>query len=567
MLDTEIEEEWNNSLNRVNLEDQLKKEEKNGRKDVRSKSSIFLGFSNESSDRLEDKAGKNSQDMEMEVISEGPKEHAIVVGDEIEEEELMKLNSLSEDTGLVDEEEDEEGAEEVPITFGASWFPNMKPNNSVRKRRAKIGVKTHFKENVDGEFQRVVTKDFRLKKKRTYKCLCLHNFLGCCCAPCVNSKKPFLGAFLLVFGVAVACLAISMDLCVSKVRGFVSNIDSSLKEKHIVIRLLVWFSWTFGFMLISGLFMEFLSDKAVGSGMGMIKSILSGARIPNALSFNTFVSKVFGMVSCLCAGTFTGKKGSFTHITVLTAHLSLYFPVFEKIRNSPALRRQVYLAAIAGGVGIAFGAPIGGIVFAIEVTPTLYKVRDFWHALIVTIPGAMMYRFLWHTAVDGYYGVGPIVNFKSSTVELFYFSEFLMYLALGILFGLAGAMQVTFQTFINRTVKKRVHRWVWLLILVIATTCLTFPDFFGPQMAKTPLQVLKELISEDTLTWTFRGHKSPFFVICKKNLCSKNEQEEMRRLWEFSLSLVWCSCGSPSLPTCLQEGTWLPSWWEQQVGG
>lgn len=54
----------------------------------------------------------------------------------------------------------------------------------------------------------------------------------------------------------------------------------------------------------------------------------------------------------------------------------------------------MYAAAVAAGITATFGAPIGGVLFSIEVSSTYYMVSNFWKAFFCTTCGVILFRFL-----------------------------------------------------------------------------------------------------------------------------------------------------------------------------
>jgi len=56
------------------------------------------------------------------------------------------------------------------------------------------------------------------------------------------------------------------------------------------------------------------------------------------------------------------------------------FKVFKDIATDNILKRQMLAASVAAGVTATFNAPIGGVLFSIEVTTTYYLVNDLWKA-------------------------------------------------------------------------------------------------------------------------------------------------------------------------------------------
>ncbi|TNN25375.1 Chloride channel protein 2 [Liparis tanakae] len=51
-------------------------------------------------------------------------------------------------------------------------------------------------------------------------------------------------------------------------------------------------------------------------------------------------------------------------------------------------------AACAVGVGCCFAAPIGGVLFSIEVTSTFFAVRNYWRGFFAATFSAFIFRVL-----------------------------------------------------------------------------------------------------------------------------------------------------------------------------
>ena len=103
---------------------------------------------------------------------------------------------------------------------------------------------------------------------------------------------------------------------------------------------------------------------------------MAGVKLKKFLDMRTFVSKVLGMVSMLATGMSLGKEGPFVHITACLAH-NISFRYKELLINR-SLYHEFMTAAIAVGVTATFGAPIGGVLFAIEVSSSSFSVSNLW---------------------------------------------------------------------------------------------------------------------------------------------------------------------------------------------
>ena len=104
---------------------------------------------------------------------------------------------------------------------------------------------------------------------------------------------------------------------------------------------------------------------AAGSGIPEIKTILSGFVIPHFLDLKVLVVKAIGAVFAVASGMCLGKEGPFVHISTCVAYLvGMCFP---KYRENGRKLREVLSAGCASGLSVAFGAPIGGVLFSYEV--------------------------------------------------------------------------------------------------------------------------------------------------------------------------------------------------------
>ena len=104
---------------------------------------------------------------------------------------------------------------------------------------------------------------------------------------------------------------------------------------------------------------------AAGSGIPEIKTILSGFVIPHFLDLKVLIVKAIGAVFAVASGMCLGKEGPFVHISTCVAYLvGMCFP---KYRENGRKLREVLSAGCASGLSVAFGAPIGGVLFSYEV--------------------------------------------------------------------------------------------------------------------------------------------------------------------------------------------------------
>lgn len=103
---------------------------------------------------------------------------------------------------------------------------------------------------------------------------------------------------------------------------------------------------------------------AAGSGVAEVKVILSGFVLHGYLGVRTVVVKTLGLILSVASGLSLGKEGPYVHIATCVGNITCR--LFSKYHHNDGKRREVLSASAASGVGVAFGAPIGGVLFSLE---------------------------------------------------------------------------------------------------------------------------------------------------------------------------------------------------------
>ena len=79
----------------------------------------------------------------------------------------------------------------------------------------------------------------------------------------------------------------------------------------------------------------------------------------------------------IASGLSVGKEGPSVHYAVCTGNVISRF--FDKYKRNAAKTREILSACAAAGVAVAFGSPIGGVLFSLEVSinPRLEAFFEF----------------------------------------------------------------------------------------------------------------------------------------------------------------------------------------------
>ena len=86
------------------------------------------------------------------------------------------------------------------------------------------------------------------------------------------------------------------------------------------------------------------------------------------LGFWTLLIKSISLPLAIASGLSVGKEGPSVHYAVCTG--SVISKLFGKYKRNAAKTREILSACAAAGVAVAFGSPIGGVLFSLEVSDT-----------------------------------------------------------------------------------------------------------------------------------------------------------------------------------------------------
>ena len=127
------------------------------------------------------------------------------------------------------------------------------------------------------------------------------------------------------------------------------------------------------------------------------------------LTVRTGIAKIVGLTATLGSGMPLGKEGPFVHIASIVATcLTKMVTTFQGIYSSQSRQTEMLEAACAVGVACCFAAPIGGVLFSIEVTSVFFAVRNYWRGFFAAICGATCFRLIFVFASDSKVTITPM---------------------------------------------------------------------------------------------------------------------------------------------------------------
>ncbi|KZT10826.1 uncharacterized protein LAESUDRAFT_721216 [Laetiporus sulphureus 93-53] len=213
---------------------------------------------------------------------------------------------------------------------------------------------------------------------------------------------------------------------------------------------------------------------AAGSGIPEIKTILSGFVIHGYLGGRTLFTKAVGLALSVASGLSLGKEGPFVHIASCIGNIVSRF--FSKYENNEGKRREILSAASAAGVAVAFGAPIGGVLFSLEEVSYFFPAKVMWRSFFCAMVAAMTLKFL------DPFGSGKLVLLQVTYEKDWHAYELIFFLLLGVFGGVWGA----YFSKLNYRWSKHVRSGTWLkthpvaevVLVTLATTVFCFLNVF-----------------------------------------------------------------------------------------
>lgn len=315
--------------------------------------------------------------------------------------------------------------------------------------------------------------------------------------------------FLALLGVIMAILSCAMDTGISICNNARIWLYQDLTSQP-ALQYLAWVSLPVCLILFSAGFVHIVAPQSIGSGIPEMKTILRGVALKEYLTFRTLIAKIIGLTATLGSGLPLGKEGPFVHIASIVATLlSKLVTSFQGIYENESRNCEMLAAACAVGVAACFAAPIGGVLFSIEVTTVYFAVRNYWRGFFAAVCGATTFRLLaiWlnkEETITAMFATNFTADFPFDPQELFVFA------LIGVGSGLGGAFYVWLHRqyvifmrknkSMNSFLQKNRFLYPGIVSLIVAS--VSFPLGFGQFMAgdlTTHEQVLGLFVN---FTWT-----------------------------------------------------------------
>uniref|UniRef100_A0A1I7X513 Chloride channel protein n=1 Tax=Heterorhabditis bacteriophora TaxID=37862 RepID=A0A1I7X513_HETBA len=194
-----------------------------------------------------------------------------------------------------------------------------------------------------------------------------------------------------------------------------------------------------------------------------------------------------GLTLSLGSGLPIGKEGPFVHVaSVVAQQLSRFVNGFQGAYANESRASEMLAAGCAVGVACTFSAPIGGVLFSIEVTSVYFAVRNYWRGFFAALCAATTFRIcrLWLTASE----VTVVAYYQTRfPKEAFFPEELPAFAIIGLICGLAGAVFIkchrSLALFLRKSsIAKRIIQKNWIIypmLVAFLVSSLTYPKGYG----------------------------------------------------------------------------------------
>eukprot|EP00922_Rhytidocystis_sp_ex-Travisia-forbesii_P040812 GHVS01060858.1.p1 GENE.GHVS01060858.1~~GHVS01060858.1.p1 ORF type:complete len:892 (-),score=227.99 GHVS01060858.1:497-3172(-) len=226
------------------------------------------------------------------------------------------------------------------------------------------------------------------------------------------------------------------------------QVPSSSGTLRPLLSFLIYFLLSTLLAVCAAFLVTHFSTAAAGSGIPEVKTILGGFVINGVLGVWTLLVKCAGLCLVVGAGMALGKEGPMVHVACCLAEI-VSNSLSSRYAEHEARKRELLSAACAAGVSVAFGAPLGGVLFSLEEVSTFFPPRTLWKSFFCAVTASLMLKWLDPRAT------GNLTMFQMDSVSLagsWDAVELVPFALLGLMGGLLGA------AFIKLNVRWSSHR-------------------------------------------------------------------------------------------------------------
>lgn len=258
---------------------------------------------------------------------------------------------------------------------------------------------------------------------------------------------------------------------------------------------------------------------ACGSGVPEVKTILSGFVITRFLGTYTLLAKTVALILAIASGLSLGKEGPYVHLATCVGNiLSRLFPF---IHDNDYSKKQILSASASAGVALAFGSPLGGVLFILEEINNYLPSHQLFQIFFCAIMSTLFLKFL------NPYGTGKTVLFELNYTSDWAPMELFFFVLIGISGGLFGAAFIRFIKWWPRKFREKKyikdHPIFEIFLVALLTGLITF---WNPYTIQASSELVLDLA---TPCEPFHSHRS---------LCPTNDDQLVKEIGSLLFAFI-----------------------------
>lgn len=242
-----------------------------------------------------------------------------------------------------------------------------------------------------------------------------------------------------------------------------------------VVELIFYVLYSAVFAAAASILVKQYAFYAKHSGIPEIKTVLGGFVIRHFMGAWTLIIKSLGLCLSVASGLWAGKEGPLIHVACCCANLIM--KPFDSLSSNEARKREILSAAAAAGISVAFGSPIGGVLFSLEQLSYYFPDKTMWQSFVCAMVAAVTLQFM------NPFRTGKIVLYEVRYSSGWHDFELIPFVFLGVLGGLYGGLFIKANMLVAKFRKSSKNLFykspvVEVLVIAFASAVINFPNIF-----------------------------------------------------------------------------------------
>lgn len=241
-----------------------------------------------------------------------------------------------------------------------------------------------------------------------------------------------------VSGMLIGVTAALVERTIAFAESWRNSLLASVYVDNLELASLVHLSLALCSVVLIAALVQLLAPGAAGSGVSLLMAFLNGNDVTGLLTPSVYIIKLFGTIAARFAGLALGPEAPLIHLGACVSsivfraerYLLSRTPSYSRphhhhhqqqqqqqqhhsVGMSPiaftnAAHREMVSAGSAAGLAAAFGAPVGGVLFALEEACSVWSRKTAWRCLLCTAAAVLTMSQLTSGAILSLSGIYPL---------------------------------------------------------------------------------------------------------------------------------------------------------------